>query len=150
MKDYKRFTFRSGSGIGLHCDNCKYYKKCSISGLKKCGASSLERLTELEDKIENGTLIDLPCKIGDTVWLATPDGRLIYGKVSAIGYKWETDASNNSVSQYAYFMARCPEEFYVKRGDDAIYGFSFENNKIGERVFLSEDEARKKLEKLEK
>ena len=26
------------------------------------------RLAELEDKIENGTLVELPCKVGDTVW----------------------------------------------------------------------------------
>lgn len=145
MKDYKRLTERYVEEEG------DFFKKGTRLTLKNAPDEEiLERLAELEDKIENGTLIDLPCKIGDTVWLATLDGRLIYGKVSAIGYKWETDASNNSVSQYAYFMARCPEEFYVKRGDDAIYGFSFENNKIGERVFLTEDEARKKLEELEK
>jgi hypothetical protein len=28
----------------------------------------LFRLAELEDKIENGTLVELPCKVGDTVW----------------------------------------------------------------------------------
>ncbi len=145
MKDYKRLTERYVEEKG------DFLKKGTRLTLKNAPDEEiLERLAELEDKIENGTLIDLPCKIGNTVWLANPDGRLIYGKVSAIGYKWETDASNNSVSQYACFMARCPEEFYVKRGDDAIYGFSFENNKIGERVFLSEDEARKKLKELEK
>lgn len=26
------------------------------------------RLAELEDKIENGTLVDLPCKVGDTIY----------------------------------------------------------------------------------
>ena len=26
------------------------------------------RLAELEDKIENGTLIELPCKVGDTIY----------------------------------------------------------------------------------
>jgi hypothetical protein len=31
-----------------------------------------ERLADLEDKIEQGTLIELPCKVGDTVyWLFT-------------------------------------------------------------------------------
>ena len=36
-----------------------------------CGSLHLDvvkRLGELEDKIENGTLIELPCKVGDTVW----------------------------------------------------------------------------------
>lgn len=28
----------------------------------------LERLAELEDKIENGTLVELPCKLGTTVY----------------------------------------------------------------------------------
>ena len=28
----------------------------------------LNRLAELEDKIEQGTLIELPCKVGDTVY----------------------------------------------------------------------------------
>lgn len=29
----------------------------------------LKRLAELEDKIENGTLIELPCKVGDTIYV---------------------------------------------------------------------------------
>ena len=96
MKDYKRLTERYVEEEG------DFFKKGTRLTLKNAPDEEiLERLAELEDKIENGTLIDLPCKIGDTVWLANPDGRLIYGKVSAIGYKWETDASNNSVSQYA-------------------------------------------------
>lgn len=30
-----------------------------------------QRLAELEDKIENGTIIELPCKVGDTVYYET-------------------------------------------------------------------------------
>lgn len=29
----------------------------------------LHRLAEIEDKIQNGTLIELPCKVGDTVYV---------------------------------------------------------------------------------
>lgn len=29
---------------------------------------AIDRLAELEDKMENGTLIELPCKIGDTMY----------------------------------------------------------------------------------
>ena len=32
----------------------------------------LNRLAEFEDKIEQGTLIELPCKVGDTVWEVSP------------------------------------------------------------------------------
>lgn len=31
----------------------------------------LQRLCELEDKIESGTLIELPCRVGDTVHFET-------------------------------------------------------------------------------
>lgn len=30
---------------------------------------TIDKLALLEDKIENGTLIELPCKVGDTVWV---------------------------------------------------------------------------------
>ena len=34
---------------------------------------AIDRLAELEDKIEHGTLIELPCKVGDTAYK-------VYGK----------------------------------------------------------------------
>ena len=33
--------------------------------------ATLKRLWELENQIENGTLIELPCKVGDTVYYKT-------------------------------------------------------------------------------
>ena len=38
---------------------------------RRCIASNeaLTRLGELEDKIENGTLIELPCKVGDKIYI---------------------------------------------------------------------------------
>ena len=38
-----------------NCDNC-YIQKC------------FNKLGELEDKLENGTLIELPCKVGDEIY----------------------------------------------------------------------------------
>ena len=32
-----------------------------------------KRLYELEDKIENDTLVELPCKVGDTVYVLRED-----------------------------------------------------------------------------
>lgn len=32
-----------------------------------------DRLAELENKIENGTLIEFPCKVGDIIFTITPD-----------------------------------------------------------------------------
>lgn len=35
------------------------------------------RLGELEDKLESGELLELPCKVGDTVWVIDYDGAVI-------------------------------------------------------------------------
>lgn len=37
----------------------------------------VDRLAELEDKIESGTLGELPCKEGDTVWVIDYDGDVV-------------------------------------------------------------------------
>ena len=37
----------------------------------------LNRLAEFEDKIEKGTIIELPCKVGDTVYLVHRDKHII-------------------------------------------------------------------------
>ena len=70
MKNYKRLTFRADGGIGLDCKACKYDRKtCMRRGEReKCGLAARERLAELEDEIERGTLVGLPCNIGDTVY----------------------------------------------------------------------------------
>ena len=65
MKDYKRLTEIALNG------------KAQMKGCKSCPDicvtcpyvdSAFDRLAELEDKIEQGTLIELPCKVGDTVY----------------------------------------------------------------------------------
>ena len=44
----------------------------NIDLTKEYGYSYIyKRLYELEDKIETGTLVELPCKVGDTVYIAT-------------------------------------------------------------------------------
>lgn len=56
------------------CDDCKKAIAWAKENMQNnyMGADAtqilLERLCHLEDKIENGTLIELPCKVGDTVY----------------------------------------------------------------------------------
>ncbi|MGN1052843.1 MAG: hypothetical protein ACI4SH_05585, partial [Candidatus Scatosoma sp.] len=52
MIEYKRLTQKIDSGFVSELD-------CRIA---------YNRLSGLEDKIENGTLVKLPCKVGDTVY----------------------------------------------------------------------------------
>ena len=56
MSDYKRLTKQAG-----------WHKDIDLKD--ELGYSYIyQRLAELENKIEQGTLIELPCNVGDTVW----------------------------------------------------------------------------------
>lgn len=70
--EYKRLTNRDITkvcfdiwelcGLDAVCErDCRKPEPCKIPQI-------IHRLAELEDKIENGTLVELPCKVGDTVW----------------------------------------------------------------------------------
>lgn len=72
MKDYKRLTDRDITkvcfdtwklcGLDNVCKrDCRKPEPCKIPRM-------IHRLAELEDKIENGTLVELPCKEGDIVY----------------------------------------------------------------------------------
>ena len=128
MSKYKRLTSDTGFARNLPINEELY-----------------DRLYELENAIENGTLIELPCKVGDTVWRAAEngEGRPIYGVVNSIDYKWIPDpkTENKAVLQ-TYFRASSLDVF--------LFGFSFELVEIGKNVFLTEAEARAKLEELRK
>ena len=57
MSEYKRLT-KWETSKGVKCVKYWQYSQEQIA----------ERLALLEDKIENGMLIELPCKVGDTVY----------------------------------------------------------------------------------
>ncbi len=69
MSEYKRLTDQKWT------DDIDLTKEYGYSYIYK-------RLYELEDKIENGILVELPCKVGDTVWSVdcgySDDGILVY------------------------------------------------------------------------
>lgn len=65
MSKYKRLTERRGSLVIDNCGNCPNVNNPKGCTVKKCYEIMKDRLAELEDKIENGTLIEV-LKIGDT------------------------------------------------------------------------------------
>ena len=68
MSDYKRITRRNEDGTTwVKCVCCENVATCDYTK-ESCCQVLQDRLAELEDKIENGTLIELPCKKGDTVY----------------------------------------------------------------------------------
>ena len=62
--EYKRLTERCKEYIDIKCENCKQWKKFGNSyacmDITACDKEIINRLAELEDKIENGTLVEIP------------------------------------------------------------------------------------------
>lgn len=134
MMEYKRLTERSKNGF--------VHYKCSKKDMKDCGlyyncgechksTEALYRLAELEDKIENGTLIELPCKIGDKVW--------------CVSLVWDFDGNFKG----DLYEAKA-NGFYIENGiiqieDDIVY----EQHNFGVDVFLTREEAEKRLKEIQ-
>ena len=72
---YKRMTERVGKSIAI--------RETSTNDNKSIW-NAIERLAELEDKIENGTLVELPCKVGDTIYWLTSNNEIVEAVVSRI------------------------------------------------------------------
>ena len=61
MSNYKRLTERTKHGIAVLDSGERFVLSCGGYATTK----ALNRLAELEDKIEAGTLVEIPCKVGD-------------------------------------------------------------------------------------
>lgn len=68
MKEYKRLTERRCNLVIDNCGNCPNIRNPQGCTDAICYEIIRNRLAELEDKIENGILMELPCKVGDVVY----------------------------------------------------------------------------------
>ena len=111
------------------CDDIEY--DCSKCGLEK----ALEKLADYEDLEEQGLLVKLPCKVGDMVWdndFGYPESYEI--KAFSYGYcdsYVEPDIEDEII-------------FYYENYTGSITG-AFPMSEIGKTVFLTREEAEKKL-----
>lgn len=129
MKDYKRLTAKIDGTVVPNCQNCqKFYEKEDC----RCSLVLTERLAELEDKIEQGLLIELPCKVGDTLYEAV-QGLPIY--------EWEVrDVYRRGIDLDTWAITA------VRKSDRALWKFWGED--IGKRLFKTKEEAEAKLAEL--
>ena len=67
----KRLTKRIGSKVFMSHDNCVYKNTSLACNITTCYNVALNRLAEYEDMEEQGLLVRLPCKVGDTVYWVT-------------------------------------------------------------------------------
>lgn len=91
MSEYKRLTERDEYGnadiIGLSTEKLfgeLYFDEINLL------TKALNKLAFLEDKIENGTLVELPCKVGDTVYWVM-DMNIFTYKVKGFSYNCNDD-----------------------------------------------------------
>lgn len=116
------------------CDDIEY--DCSKCGLEK----ALEKLADYEDLEEQGLLVRLPCKVGDMVWdndFGYPESYEI--KAFSYGY----------CDSYVEPSMGIEDEiiFYYENYNGSITG-AFPMSEIGKSVFLTREEAKKKLEEM--
>ncbi len=110
MRDYKRLTDKDWHETKFYQIDDKKAYKC------------LRRLWKLENKIEQGTMIELPCKVGDTIYL-------IFKEQWSVGKK---------------------ETYWYIRKTKLTYG-NMERvvKEYGDFVFLTREEAEKRLKELQ-
>jgi hypothetical protein len=126
MKDYKRLTERYVEEKG------DFLKKGTRLTLKNAPDEEiLERLAELEDKIENGTLVELPCKVGDIIYEVFKNHKPPFIQ--------QTKVEKIIITETGLKLKLARNSFY----ETSIAS-------LGKIIFLTEDEARKKLKELEK
>lgn len=132
MKNYKRLTRKKSNGRWGIAENLDviYLSSDRIAN----------RLCDLEDKIESGTLFELPCKIGDTIYVIPSESNFKLNKLERL------DKNNKVYKQKVFGFVILPKDFLVSicDGDECKAGKAY-----GETWFLTEEEAQKKLGELE-
>lgn len=110
--------------------NCKYgFQYCSNEDWENCKTIDdvIDKLAQYEELEEQGRLVILPCKVGDTLYRLVPN---LYRKYVEI-----------KITQFVI-------------NKNGIYfitdkGVSWSTDKIGKTVFLTKSEAEQKLKEME-
>lgn len=105
----------------------------------------LEKLADYEDLEEQGLLVRLPCKVGDTVWVVT-------SPINVCGYdEYDGDAEyevyESFLSSVSYYATGEQFRIYAKVTNSFIAEY-FRECDFGESIFLTREDAEKKLEEM--
>ena len=130
MSEYKRLTNKDWKEHydifeDVCCDTCS--EDC---GQCERNFNALVRLAELEDKINNGTLIELPCKVGDTVYEVFKEHKPPFIQ--------ETTIEKIVITE---------KGFKLRLSRNSVYETAISS--LGRTIFLTESEAEAKLKELQ-
>lgn len=79
----------------------------------RMGMNALKELAELKEKLESGRLVELPCKVGDTVYQT--DGEIIYEiTINRIIYDTENIAFDETAIGKMIFLSKEAAEARLK------------------------------------
>lgn len=112
-----------------------------------CFSGSIEdfriykRLQELEDKIEQGTLIELPCKVGDAVYWVWEE--FTNGKQKLSIEEWKIEVIRIEENEWSV------KGFGEEREDGSRPYFWCHSSRFGIWWFLTREEAEKRLKELQ-
>ena len=124
-REISGITYNNSTGFmcSCYCDNCS-------KGTGDCDRlkAMVNRLAKLEDLEEQGLLVRLPCKIGEKLWC------IINGRI-------------NELRVYCFDMPAFGTTDIVFRYADGFRLKRFVGN-LGKTVFLTREEAEKKLEEM--
>lgn len=120
--EYKRVTTKGNGLRGIDGKLINQRQK-PIDVFGEAFNIAVTRLAELEDKIENGTLIELPCKVWDTVYQLDNGGKIYEATIVSV-------------------------EIYKGKPYYETCGVDFDNTAIGKSVFLTKAEAEEKIREL--
>ena len=133
----ERLTEKQSSGFDLKSMNgewCnKYCEQQRVQTCNECGIyQAIQKLAEYEDLEEQGLLLRLSCKIGDTIWYVDNDD-------DDYPIKLEIDTISIDDNKNIWYYA-----------NDDVYGkFGFIDSDFGKTAFLTKLEAEQKLKEME-
>lgn len=110
-------------------------------------AKWLEELKSYKELEEQGLLVRLPCKVGDTVWVVT-------SPINVFGYDEydgdvEYEVYESFLSSVSYYASGEQFRIYAKVTNSFIAVY-FRECDFGESIFLTREDAEKKLEEMKK
>jgi hypothetical protein len=121
MSEYKRLTQWTENGASLDLGDPKSdmeARQALMVQFKK----ACNKLAELEDKLEEGTLVELPCKVGDIVYRVRAYHRKKYEIIERICFsityrgnnKWEIFSTTDDILGVSVFLTREAAEARLK------------------------------------
>ena len=142
MSEYKRLTDRDVTkvcfdtwelcGLDKVCKrDCRKPEPCKIPQM-------ILRLAKLEDKIENKTLVEMPCKIGDTIYHVN-----LFASTPVIE-EYIVTGIRSYANELLHKISTQIECYPVKDGPCSFGKYTFNDSDI----FTSKVKAKQELEKL--